>query len=114
MYATTCWTALHHHRVHLLGLIAALAYAVLALFTRTPAGPSLSVFFSTVCVATLAMLAAWCWGRSSSLSLGSIVGWALVFRTLGFVGEPIFEDDFYRYLWGLLRWIAPFHAWRLR
>ncbi|MGH8701094.1 MAG: hypothetical protein ACREVR_07935, partial [Burkholderiales bacterium] len=87
------------HPVHLLGLIAAFAYAVLALYTRTPAGPSLNVFFSTLGVATLAMLAAWRSGRSPSLPLWSVLGWALVFRALGFLGAPVFEDDFYRYLW---------------
>ncbi|MGH7261137.1 MAG: hypothetical protein ACREI9_10710 [Nitrospiraceae bacterium] len=75
MGAATSWAALRRHPVHLLGLIAALAYAVLMLFARTPAGPSLSVFFSAVGVAALAMLAAWQWGRSSGLSLWSVLGW---------------------------------------
>ncbi len=99
MRAVTGWAARHSHRVHLLGLIAALAYAVLALCARTPAGPSLSAFFSTLGVTTVTMLGVWRWGRFSGLSLRNILGWALVFRALGFLGEPIFEDDFYRYLW---------------
>ncbi|GAA6154304.1 hypothetical protein [Pseudoteredinibacter isoporae] len=28
-----------------------------------------------------------------------IVGWAIVFRFIGLFFDPIFEDDFYRYLW---------------
>lgn len=99
MGAATGWAALRRHPIHLLGLLAALAYAVLMLFARTPAGSSLSVFFSAVGVAALAMLATWQWGRSSGLSLWSVLGWALVFRALGTLGAPIFEDDFYRYLW---------------
>jgi len=34
-----------------------------------------------------------------SVSLRDILLWAIAFRVMGVLGAPIFEDDFYRYLW---------------
>lgn len=36
-------------------------------------------------------------GRSS-ISFGEVLVWAVVFRIIGWIGAPILEDDFYRYL----------------
>lgn len=36
---------------------------------------------------------------SSPPSVAAIVGWAIAFRLIGMAHSPIYEDDFYRYLW---------------
>ena len=38
-------------------------------------------------------------GRASAVQAGSLMFWAVMFRVMGLWGEPLFEDDFYRYLW---------------
>ena len=37
------------------------------------------------------------------LPLGRLIGWAVLFRVCGLIGGPIYEDDFYRYLWDAFR-----------
>ncbi len=33
------------------------------------------------------------------ISAKTVFFWAVIFRLLGFLGEPLFEDDYFRYLW---------------
>ncbi len=42
----------------------------------------------------------WRFGRTTApLPVAAMVGWAVVFRLCGLVGGPIYEDDYFRYLW---------------
>ena len=76
-------------------------YAVLVWESRSEADISLS-FFATICIVAfaLSLIAA----RSIYLSAGRITfkhlfyGCVLI-RAIAVFGEPVFEDDYYRYLW---------------
>lgn len=82
------------------GLCSATAYASLAIVSRSDNHPPLPLFFGCLGVA----LAAWIWSilrcRNSGASCATpILLFAIVFRAIGFYGTPLYEDDFYRYLW---------------
>ena len=87
------------NRIHLVGLAGSVAYTVLALYSRTPAGPSLVVFYGCVGAAALGLWVVWRWAKTVSVTWPMVFTWALLFRAIGLFGDPIFEDDFYRYLW---------------
>lgn len=90
---------------HVSGLITTLVYAVLCWYSRQQQPPSLAVFLTLCGVAfVLSLLAAW----STSWSIGQskpaitfkqVLLWCAIFRLIAVVGEPIYEDDYYRYLW---------------
>ncbi len=85
-----------------LGLAAAIAYAVLAWASRQPQALPLVLFYGCLAVASGACIAAFLALKKRGVSpanLRWIVAYAVVFRLIGFLGQPIYEDDFYRYLW---------------
>ncbi len=85
----------------MVGLWCALGYAALALLARRPGEPDLPVFFLFVAWTSLPVfgLYLYCQGRGEAVPLGRLIFWAVVFRICGLAGGPIYEDDFYRYLW---------------
>lgn len=75
-------------------------YGGLAWLSRSGPGPDLVSFAGTVALAFA--IYAWayvCGSRPAATRAGSVMFWAVVFRVIGFWGDPLFEDDFYRYLW---------------
>ena len=88
--------------VPLLGLAAATAYAVLALASRQPNPLSLLHFYACLAVASGACIGAFLVLKKRGVSRADfrwIAAYAVLFRLIGFLGQPIYEDDFYRYLW---------------
>lgn len=88
--------------VPLLGLAAALAYAVLAWASRQANALSLILFYGCLAVASCACIGAFLVLKKRGVSRADfrwIAAYAVVFRLIGFLGQPIYEDDFYRYLW---------------
>ncbi len=84
------------------GLGCALAYGGLAWLARQPGEPPLASFLGIAAGAALLTFALYAYhGRraAGALPVGRLLGWAVVFRLCGLVGGPIYEDDFYRYLW---------------
>ena len=84
------------------GLGCALAYGGLAWLARQPGEPPLASFLGIAAGAALLTFALYAHhGRraAGALPVGRLLGWAVVFRLCGLVGGPIYEDDFYRYLW---------------
>ena len=91
----------HDFPLHQAGAASLLIYLMLAWCSHNTQLMTLSLFFLT-------MLGAGCLlgvtfyryrQRNLSPSLFSIMLWATAFRIIGIYGLPIFEDDFYRYLW---------------
>ena len=84
------------------GFGCALGYGVLAWAARQPGEPSLAVFLAIagwISLLTFGLYAGWGrWGEGP-FPVGRLLVWAVVFRACGLVGGPLFEDDFYRYLW---------------
>jgi alpha-1,6-mannosyltransferase len=75
---------------------AALSLALLVWLCLASRGgqPNLWGFFATMAALTLAQCLAW-----KSASLKDVLFWALLFRIPAWMGSPLYEDDFYRYLW---------------
>ncbi|MBO9491597.1 hypothetical protein J7384_14615 [Endozoicomonas sp. G2_1] len=83
----------------LLGLLFALGYAYLAVQSKTllTLAPTLTILITF----SLLLFSYWYylkWGNHQP-TFAEIFLWAVVFRSIALVGEPILEDDFYRYLW---------------
>lgn len=87
----------HTAGIHLAGLVGLVAW--LALSRASP----VQVETRLVCLA-----GAWCslglaWWLAKGVSGGSLLKilwtWALLFRGIAFVAQPVLEDDWFRYLW---------------
>lgn len=88
--------------VDLGGAAGALGYAALAWYSRGGAGePGLDVFFSLMAWVSLPWLGLFWYSRRcpQDFPIVRLVIWALVFRACGLYGVPLFEDDYFRYLW---------------
>lgn len=91
--------------IHLLGLVSALLYLILGELNKGDSSAFIWQFLTIVLALTLISWLAFRFVLSkthvdqSRFPLASIVLWAVVFRMIGVVYDPILEDDFYRYLW---------------
>ena len=88
------------------GLGCALGYGVLAWSARQSGDPPLILFLGVAAWAALLTFGLYAYHRRNpdeAFPLGRLVGWAIVFRICGLLGGPIYEDDFYRYLWDAFR-----------
>lgn len=86
--------------IHGAGVVTALAYTWLSVASWGHTEVPLSLFgvlFGTAWAALAALLLLHRPFPKEKLRL--LVGWALLFRVIGLVGEPLLEDDHYRYLW---------------
>lgn len=81
------------------GLAACAAWAWLAQASWEVTQVPVAGLLAALAVAWVATLAAWAAARGGGLGLRRVLVWALLFRAIGFVGEPVLEDDHYRYLW---------------
>jgi alpha-1,6-mannosyltransferase len=87
--------------VDVCGALSCGAWVWLAAASRGPLAVPLPTFFAVLAVAWAALLAAFvlvgrCGGR---ISRRRVLVWALTFRLIGLAGEPVLEDDHFRYLW---------------
>ncbi len=85
--------------IHLSGFVSAMAYGYLA-------------YLSTSSVVDVYLLWGLCFGlgllsfglcyllktRDAAFNIYAVIVWAVIFRLLGVYGDPILEDDYYRYL----------------
>ena len=87
--------------VDIVGCWCAVGYGILAFLARQPGEPGLPLFFLLVAWTGLPVFGLYLYiSRSGErFPLGRMFFWAAVFRVCGLVGGPLFEDDFYRYLW---------------
>lgn len=88
--------------VHILaGTLVAAGYGFMAIRSNTsPGGLDLFDFLGGYWYVAAVIAVYWSWLRTRriSLSFWSVFLWAALFRLIGVWGEPILEDDFYRYL----------------
>jgi len=87
--------------VDAVGLSCTLGYAALAFLAWPPGEPGLVAFFILMAWTGLPVfgLFLYCHRCDEPFPLGRLFFWAVAFRICGLVGGPLFEDDFYRYLW---------------
>lgn len=89
-------------RLQALGLLSAVIYALLAWKNQEPKSLTLSGYYLLYASCWITFAFAWTTLRqrpNAQVSIRSIVLWAAVFRIIGGFAQPLFEDDFYRYLW---------------
>lgn len=88
-------------RIDAVGAWCAIGYACLAALSRQPGEPPLPAFFATVAWVSVPLF--WLYlslrRHDVPVPLSRLIFWAVVFRVCGLIGGPIYEDDFYRYLW---------------
>ncbi|MEZ5528418.1 MAG: hypothetical protein R3E57_00510 [Porticoccaceae bacterium] len=83
--------------VNAIGLGCALLYALLAWYSWHPQQLTPWSFFGLLgCAFALSLIACL---RAKQLSAVQVLVWAAVFRLIGCLGQPLLEDDFFRYLW---------------
>ncbi|MDY6992087.1 MAG: hypothetical protein SVR94_05700 [Pseudomonadota bacterium] len=80
------------------GLSGVLGYALLA-YESHRSDPSLVIFFGIVVGIALLTLGIYIHQPRSRFTVSRVLLWALLFRGCAALGQPLFEDDFYRYLW---------------
>jgi len=108
------------HVIDLAGLGCVLGYGLLAFYSHQYQGePSLTLFFTLMGWVSLLTFGVYAYlhPKNEELLIGRLIFWALLFRGCGLLGMPLFEDDFYRYLWDAYRFaetgtpygIAPAH-----
>jgi alpha-1,6-mannosyltransferase len=81
------------------GLVCAMAYGVLAWFSRQPEFLSLWAFYALLAVCLLSTLLVFGVSSAASLTVKRVVLWAICFRLIALFGDPLWEDDYFRYLW---------------
>ena len=83
------------------GLWCTLGYAALAWLARQTGEPGLPEFFLLIVWTGLPVFGLYFHFQrcDEPFPLGRLFLWAAAFRICGLIGGPIFEDDFYRYLW---------------
>ena len=84
------------------GLLCLAGYVLLAWYSRgTYLAPELSGFYLLVAWISLPLLFLFaCFrGEPGGLPAGRLLFWAALFRCCGLFGVPLFEDDWFRYLW---------------
>jgi len=89
-----------HRLLDLCGGATSLAYVWLATASHSPPVP-LVPFFSVLAIAWVALLVLLAHFRDETrpFPLRRMILWCLLFRVIGLAGEPVLEDDHYRYLW---------------
>lgn len=80
------------------GALSAIAWVLVALSGAQPAWSRFALLFALLVAAWLAVYLQ-SPARLTKAGIWSVVGWAIVFRLIGAWAAPIYEDDFYRYLW---------------
>ena len=85
-------------------MVGVLGYGALAYISRGSLGePELVAFFALTGWVSLPWIVVFaCFHRAGApeaLPVGRLLFWAVLFRVCGLFGVPLFEDDYFRYLW---------------
>ena len=86
--------------LHRFGFCVALSCALLAFISHSPEKLTLLIFAGLMAAMFVFYALAYrSMGQATTISATTVFAWAVLFRCLGFLGDPIFEDDYFRYLW---------------
>ena len=83
-------------RVDAAGALSACAYGLLLAYSQGGQNVQIEAFLGII-FACWTLLGWAC--TASDIPAGRVWRWAIVFRAIGFFGEPVLEDDWHRYLW---------------
>lgn len=88
--------------LHLAGAGSLLCYAYLSSMSRQDGVFPLETFYLCVGLPWLLLLVLFLrrlLGRGGEISLKGVILWAVLFRVAGLLAEPVYEDDYFRFLW---------------
>lgn len=87
--------------VDAVGIVCATGYLTLAHLARQTGEPGLVAYYGIVVWTALPVFVLFLYftNKERPIPLSRLFVWAIVFRLCGLFGGPIYEDDFYRYLW---------------
>ncbi len=99
MYLT--YPSLNNLKLHGIAILVILCFLSLVIFSRSPQANNLELYFILmgICYAGIFGFFMYLYQRDQQLSACFVFSWALVFHVLGIFGMPLFEDDYFRYLW---------------
>ncbi len=82
-------------------LMVMLSFLALTIFSRSHYSDDLSLFFTlmAICYSLVFGFFIYLWQKEIQISGQYVFLWALVFHMMGVLGAPLFEDDYFRYLW---------------
>ena len=100
-FASTAPGVPTRHLVDAAGALCALGYATLAYLARQSGEPGLLAFYGIVAWTALPAFALYVYvvRRDEPIPVARLLFWAVTFRLCGLLGGPLYEDDFFRYLW---------------
>ncbi len=81
------------------GLVCVIVYSVLAWFSLHSSLLTIPIYYALLGIGLVATLVAFKGSDEKSLTPMKLILWAACFRLIGVIGDPIWEDDFFRYLW---------------
>lgn len=102
-------SSLANKELILVGVLCLVGYLCLALYSRGTLGePNLVGFYTCIGLVGLPVLGLFAYAtrRGLELSIAQILVWATLFRLCGLLGVPLFEDDYFRYLWDGFRFAS--------
>jgi hypothetical protein len=82
------------------------AYCGLALLSREPERLDFWTFLALMAAGYAGLVLAYCAACRGGIGGRTVLAFALLFRGIGGLGEPVFEDDWFRYLWDGYRFAA--------
>ncbi len=84
-----------------LTLLLGFCYCALTLFSQSSLAENVWLFLGlmTLANALLFVCVFRAWYRKEAFSARYVMSWAIAFHLLGLFGLPLFEDDYFRYLW---------------
>jgi len=87
--------------IHLPVFIIMLSFLALTIFSRSHYSHDLFLFFTlmVVCYSLVFGFFIYLWRYQIQISSRYVFLWALMFHMMGVLGSPLFEDDYFRYLW---------------
>lgn len=89
--------------INICGFLTAVVYGYLCFLSKRTGVPLLSIFFVSIFSAWALLLSLFFYlipnARENFQVTKFILIWALVFRVIGLFSDPIYEDDYYRFLW---------------
>jgi hypothetical protein len=81
------------------GLVCTFGYSALAWLSLQPEFLSLWIFYALLALSLVATLLVFAYSSNDALTPLRVLVWALCFRVIGILGDPLWESDFFRYLW---------------
>ena len=81
------------------GLVSVIAYSVLAWYSSHPSLLTIPIYYVLLGICLVGSLVAFQSADEKSLTPMKLLFWAASFRLIGVFGDPLWEDDFFRYLW---------------